>query len=79
MIVPYEKLNPDTLVNLIEHYILREGTDYGEEEFSKENKVAQIQAQLKSGDALVVFSELHESVNIISKVEFQAMQSDECF
>ncbi|KPZ64664.1 hypothetical protein AN392_02220 [Pseudoalteromonas sp. P1-16-1b] len=77
MIIPFEQLDKDTLYNLIESYVLREGTDYGEQEFSIESKVAQVNQQLKSGEAMVFFSELHESVTIISKNEFKAMQSEE--
>lgn len=77
MIIPHQQLDKDTLYNLIESYVLREGTDYGEQEFSIESKVAQVHQQLKKGDAMVFFSELHESVTIISKNEFKAMQSEE--
>jgi uncharacterized protein YheU (UPF0270 family) len=77
MIIPFEQLDKDTLYNLIESYVLREGTDYGEQEFSIESKVAQVNQQLKNGEAMVFFSELHESVTIISKNEFKAMQSEE--
>lgn len=77
MIIPFEQLDKDTLYNLIESYVLREGTDYGEQEFSIESKVAQVNQQLKSGEAMVFFSELHESVTIVSKNEFKAMQSEE--
>ncbi|WP_394193476.1 YheU family protein [Pseudoalteromonas atlantica] len=77
MIIPHQQLDKDTLYNLIESYVLREGTDYGEQEFSIESKVAQVHQQLKNGDAMVFFSELHESVTIISKNEFKAMQSEE--
>ena len=77
MIIPVEQLDKDTLYNLIESYVLREGTDYGEQEFSIESKVAQVNQQLKNGEAMVFFSELHESVTIISKNEFKAMQSEE--
>jgi hypothetical protein len=76
MIIPFEQLDKDTLYNLIESYVLREGTDYGEQEFSIESKVAQVNQQLKSGEAMVFFSELHESVTIISKSEFKALQSE---
>ncbi|ODS15739.1 MULTISPECIES: YheU family protein [Pseudoalteromonas] len=79
MIIPFEQLDKDTLYNLIESYVLREGTDYGEQEFSIESKVAQVNQQLKSGEAMVFFSELHESVTIISKNEFKAMQSEAQF
>ena len=77
MIIPFEQLDKDTLYNLIESYVLREGTDYGEQEFSIESKVAQVNQQLKSGEAMVFFSELHESVTIISKGEFKALQSED--
>ncbi|MEZ7208647.1 YheU family protein [Pseudoalteromonas sp. DY56-GL79] len=77
MLIPYQQLPQETLDNLIEHYVLREGTDYGDTEVSTESKVAQVKAQLKSGEALIVFSELHESVNIVSKQQFQAMQTQE--
>lgn len=79
MIIPHQQLDKDTLYNLIESYVLREGTDYGEQEISIESKVAQVNQQLKNGEAMVFFSELHESVTIISKNEFQAMQSEEQF
>ncbi|MBQ4800202.1 YheU family protein [Pseudoalteromonas sp. MMG006] len=77
MIIPFEQLDKDTLYNLIESYVLREGTDYGEQEITIESKVAQVNQQLKSGEAMVFFSELHESVTIISKGEFKALQSEE--
>lgn len=77
MLIPYQQLPQETLDNLIEHYVLREGTDYGDTEVSTESKVSQVKAQLKSGEALIVFSELHESVNIVSKQQFQAMQAQE--
>ncbi|WP_404341978.1 YheU family protein [Pseudoalteromonas mariniglutinosa] len=76
MIIPHQQLDTDTLYNLIESYVLREGTDYGEQECSIESKVAQVKQQLNSGEAMVFFSELHESVTIISKAEFIALQTD---
>lgn len=79
MIIPHDQLDKDTLYNLIESYVLREGTDYGEQEFSIESKVAQVKQQLKNGEAMVFFSELHESVTIISKNEFKALQSEAQF
>ena len=77
MIIPFEQLDKDTLYNLIESYVLREGTDYGKQEVSIQSKVAQVNQQLRNGEAMVFFSELHESVTIISKNEFKALQSEE--
>ncbi|SUH86409.1 Uncharacterised protein family (UPF0270) [Salmonella enterica subsp. enterica serovar Typhimurium] len=42
MIIPWQGLAPDTLDNLIESFVLREGTDYGEHERSLEQKVADV-------------------------------------
>ncbi|MGF1699946.1 YheU family protein [Photobacterium makurazakiensis] len=64
MIIPWRDIDPDTLVNLIEHFVLREGTDYGEQELSMEQKVQRVRQQLDKGEAVIVFSELHESVDI---------------
>lgn len=64
MIVPWQDIAPETLENLISEFVLREGTDYGEVEVSLAHKIGQIKALLRSGDAVIVYSELHESVDI---------------
>ncbi|MFG0773876.1 YheU family protein [Vibrio plantisponsor] len=64
MIVPWQDIAPETLENLICEFVLREGTDYGEVEVSLAHKIDQIKALLRSGDAVIVYSELHESVDI---------------
>lgn len=70
MIIPWETLAPDTLDNLIESFVLREGTDYGEHERSLEEKVADVKQQLKSGEVVLVWSELHETVNLMPRSQF---------
>jgi uncharacterized protein YheU (UPF0270 family) len=67
MIIPWKELDPDTLANLIEAFVLREGTDYGEQELSLEQKVNDVRRQLTNGEAVLVWSELHETVNIMPK------------
>ncbi|WP_211357017.1 YheU family protein, partial [Enterobacter hormaechei] len=42
MIIPWQDLDPETLDNLIESFVLREGTDYGEHERSLTDKVADV-------------------------------------
>ncbi|UIP28195.1 YheU family protein [Photobacterium sp. TLY01] len=64
MIVPWQELDPETLNNLIEHFVLREGTDYGDRELSLAQKVAKVRQQLDNGEAVILFSELHETVDI---------------
>ena len=70
MIIPSE-ISADALSNLIEGFVLREGTDYGDADCSLADKVEQVRSQLKSGEALLVYSELHETVNIIPKGQLE--------
>ncbi|WP_215398665.1 YheU family protein [Rheinheimera oceanensis] len=70
MIIPYTDIAEDTLNNLIEYYVLREGTDYGEHEITMAEKVATVKRQLKSGETVIVYSELHESINLMPKQLF---------
>ncbi len=71
MIVPYNELNAETLSTIIKEYVLREGTEYGAEDITIEEKIEQVQQQLKSGSAILVYSELHETVNIIPADQFK--------
>ncbi len=64
MIIPWQGIAPETLENLIREFILREGTDYGEIEISLDEKIEQVKALLVSGEAVIMYSELHESVDI---------------
>lgn len=70
MMIPWQDLAPETLDNLIESFVLREGTDYGEHELTLEQKVADVKRQLASGEAVLVWSELHETVNIMPRTQF---------
>ncbi|KAA3104134.1 YheU family protein, partial [Alistipes onderdonkii] len=66
-----QELSTETLDNLIESFVLREGTDYGMQEKTLEQKVADVKKQLVSGEAVLVWSELHESVNIMPAAQFR--------
>ena len=70
MIIPWQDIAPDTLENLIREFVLREGTDYGTVEVSLQDKIDQVKSQLEKGDAVIVFSELHETVDIQAKAKY---------
>ena len=72
MIIPWQDLPAAKLDNLIESFVLREGTDYGEKSFSLAEKVAQVRQQLECGDVVILYSELHESVTIAPKQTISA-------
>jgi uncharacterized protein YheU (UPF0270 family) len=59
------ELSPEALRAVIESFVLREGTDYGQREFSLEEKVAQVRRQLERGEARIVFEPQTRSVNIV--------------
>ena len=71
MIIPWQDLATETLDNLIESFVLREGTDYGEQERTLEQKVADVKRQLQNGEVLIVWSELHETVNVMPRNQFR--------
>ncbi|WP_075182580.1 YheU family protein [Pantoea sp. 1.19] len=71
MIIPWQQIDPATLENVIEAFVLREGTDYGAEERSLTQKVDDVRRQLQSGEAVLVWSELHETVNIMPRGAFR--------
>ena len=77
MIIPIADVNKETLLNIIEGFVLREGTEYGAADVSLEDKVQQVFAQLKIGEVLLVYSELHETVNIIPKQQLGEFESSE--
>jgi uncharacterized protein len=63
--VPHTELAQELLHAVVESYVLREGTDYGEREFSLQEKVAHVISQLKRGEARIVFDPETETVSII--------------
>lgn len=77
MIIPWQEIDQETLNNLMESIVLREGTDYGSQELSFETKVEQLKQRLKSGEAVIVYSELHESVDVVNKDSVTGNEPDE--
>ena len=70
MIIPWQQISKDALNGIIEEFVMREGTDYGEIEISFAEKKQHVINQLSSGDIVLVFSELHETVNLMLASDF---------
>ena len=62
--IPWTQLAPETLQAVIESFVLREGSDYGEQELPLATKVGQVLRQLQRGEARIVFDPATESVDI---------------
>ncbi len=65
VVVPHTELSAELLRAVVESFVLREGTDYGEREWSLEAKVARVLRQLERGEAKIVFDPLTDSVGIV--------------
>jgi len=70
MIIPWQQLSEDALNGIIEEFVMREGTDYGDQERSFDSKKNDVINLLKSGEIVIVYSELHETVNMMLAHEF---------
>lgn len=62
--VPVAALSAETLDQLIEEFVLREGTDYGVSEVPLARKIEQVRAQLARGDVKLFFDPESESVTL---------------
>lgn len=69
--IPASELPPETLRAIIESFIMREGTDYGDAEYSLDNKADQVRRQLDKGEVLLMWDEALESCNLITKAQWQ--------
>jgi len=65
IVVPHTELAPETLTAVIESFVLREGTDYGERDVPFDTKVMQVRRQLERREAEIVFDPNTESVGIV--------------
>lgn len=63
--IDHQSLSPEALLNIIESFILREGTDYGAEEMSLATKVQQIRRQLEKSEIKIYFDQATQTVSLV--------------
>lgn len=63
--ISFERLAPETLRNLIQEFVTRDGADWGEPGGALEDKVAQIMKQLRNRKVKVVFELRSQTANIV--------------
>lgn len=64
-IIPVNKLSAEALHGIIQEFISRSGTDYGEVEASPETSFRQVKNKLENGTAVLVFDDETETTNIL--------------
>jgi len=77
MIIPHTEVSTEILDTILKEFVLREGTDYGQEDVELEDKIEQVRTQLVQGSAVIVFSELHQTVNIMPAEQFNTANHEE--
>jgi hypothetical protein len=66
-IIPANKLSAEALKGVIDEFVSRGGTDYGEIETSPETKFRQVKQKLASGLAVLIYDDETETTNIFMK------------
>ena len=65
VVVPLDRIKPETLRKMIEEFVTREWSELSDAGYTFEDKIEQVIEQLKDGRANVVFDLLSETCNII--------------
>ncbi len=71
--IPYKSLSSEAFIGIMEEFILREGTDYGMQVPTLEEKVARVKAQIDKGYAAIIFDPNTESCTLLKKDEFKRL------
>lgn len=64
-IIPVHRLSREALKAVIEEFISREGTDYGDAEVSLERRFTQVACKLEKGLAVLLYDDETETTNIL--------------
>jgi uncharacterized protein YheU (UPF0270 family) len=65
IVVPHTELSAEALTGVIESFVLREGTDYGERDVPFSTKCEQVRRQLERREAEIVYDQNTESIDIV--------------
>ena len=63
--ISVSRLSPGALQGVIEEFVTRDGTDYGDAEISMERKFKYVKDRLKDGSAVLIFDDETETTNIL--------------
>ena len=65
--IPHDQLSPEALRGVVESFVLREGTEYGERDVPLDTKMAQVLRQIERGEAQIVFHPNSETIDVVVK------------
>lgn len=73
--IPWQELSTEALAGLIEEFITREGTDYGEEEVSHQDKIEGLQRQIRRGEVRIVYDPERASATLMTTAGLARLRS----
>ena len=73
--IPWDALAPDTLNALVEEFVTRDGTDYGEQEVALERKVLQVINGIKRKEYVIVFDSEQDAAQIVTRQQWRQVKS----
>jgi uncharacterized protein len=71
--VPPQRLQADVLQALLEDFASRDGTDYGEREFTLDEKVERLQRQLRAGELHILFDADSEQWDLLPRAQAELL------
>ncbi len=74
LVIPHQELNPDTLRAMVEDFVTRDGTDYGELETPMAQRIDLVLRQLRAGKAFILYDAEAASFTIGSAEHLRAAE-----
>lgn len=71
--IPPQRLSAEALEGLLEEFASRDGTDYGEQERSLAEKVADLRSQLTRGELCLLFDQDSETWDLCPREEARSL------
>ena len=77
IVVPYESLSENALNGVLEEFITREGTDYGNDEVDLAAKLVEAKNKLLKADVVIVFDLKSERIQLLTQQQYEILKSQE--
>lgn len=68
--IPAARLADELLDAIIEEFVLREGTEYGDRDVALAVKIGQVRQQIAHGQVVIVFDADSQSCNLLTRQQF---------
>ncbi len=75
--VPPARLEPEVLQALLQEYVTRDGTDYGERELGLAEKEQALRQQLQEGVLLLLYDTETEAWDLLEREQARSLLDDE--